>query len=290
MEQRYVATTEAVIPEVGEILYVNAPFDEALQAISGAGAHLASAYDLARAFIHVGSDYSLSKHGSRIREALIYAPEQYPLLLRESPLIKPQLARNATNACRKGNEPYLDVTMVKTFTNQAEEDASKPPQERRVLRFTKTRPYKIPTNRFTDEEVTLFLFKDVAADYGRFLASNGLEKIPVWLADKSYVNQHATPFVRQLWFRRSGFGDISLIRPYIGESLDYSARVRGVSLVSANVARARENAVNAGKSELTYDATEMAGYSTILQGVRRGNIPASELEKVLTFVQGLPVK
>jgi hypothetical protein len=280
--------TEAVIPQVGTMLYVDAPFDQATEAIRAGGGNLASAYDVARARMDKGSTHSLSTYGSWVKEGFVYAPKQNPLLVRESPLVEARLARDATNAHRAGKDFYLDDAMAKGFVSQAEEDASKPLAERRVLRFGKAKDYTIPTNRFGDDEVTQFLFKDVAADYGRFLASSGIKQMPVWFADKSGVDKSEMPFLRQLWFHWLGVdGQSGLFGS--GWNLLYGNWVRGVRS-SSGEAGARDITEVAGKSELGYDAETIAGYVTTLKGVRSGNIANSELERVLEFVQGLPVK
>jgi hypothetical protein len=272
------------------MLYVNAPFNQATDAIRSANGNLASSYDVARARIHAGSGHSLSTYGSWVREGFVYTPEQTPLLVRESPLIEARLARDATNAHSAGKDFYLDTEIAKNFADQAEQDASKAPQDRRVLRFEKATNYSIPTNRFADDVVTAFLFKDVAADYGRFLASNGIKKMPVWFADKNSVDQETMPFLRQLWLLSIDCDDESDL---VGDgwSLHGGSRVRGVRPSGASVASdVRENSTDAGKSELAYDPIQIEQYKTILQGVRNGNVAASELESVLEFMQGLPVK
>ena len=280
---------EATVPQVGTVLYVNAPFDQAYEAIRDANGTLASSRDVARARIHPGARHSVSQYGSWVKEGFIYTAKQNPLFVLESPLVDAQRARDATSAHRSGKDFYLDDKTAKMYLDQLDEDAQKAPEARRVIRFGTNQNHNIPTNRFADDEVTRFLFKDAAAEYGSFLASQGITEMPVWLTDKDHVNKQKASFVRQLWLHGLDDDIRSGINGSYGDLFD-DCRVRGVRPSNAAEGRVREVSADSGNSELAYNAGQINQYRTILQEVRKGDRAASDLEQVLEFIQGLPVK
>ena len=62
----------------------------------------------------------------------------------------------------------------------------KQPEKRKVFSLDKNQTFDIPTNRSRDEELTLFLFKDQAGEYGDFLKEHNINEMPVWLIDKFF--------------------------------------------------------------------------------------------------------
>ena len=116
--------------------------------------------------------------------------------------------------------------------------------------------------------------------------------MPDWVVDKSYIDKQGSPFVRQLWLRRLDVGGQSEVDGDYGD-LDLNNRVRGVRPSVASEARVR-SAESTGQvsenSELAYDPAQISEYQTILQEVRKGDRAASDLEQVLEFINGLPVK
>jgi len=65
---------EADIEGLGKILYCEGPFDKALSAIEKAGASIITAEELAYARMQAGSNHSLSKNGSYVREGSLFVP------------------------------------------------------------------------------------------------------------------------------------------------------------------------------------------------------------------------
>jgi hypothetical protein len=289
MAKTLTAEIEAVVPEVGTMLYVVAPFDKAYEAIVSANGTLASARDVACARLHLGANHNVSTYGSWTGEGFIYTPKQNPLLVRNSPLVAPTMAQDATEAHRRGGEFYLDEAVARQFAQQAEEDASKPLFQRLALRMPKNKDYSIPTNRFGDDEVPQFLFGEQAAPYGQFLRSNGIKEMPVRFPDKSHVNAQSMSFLRQLWFPWLGDDYRSDLYGSDG-GLHYGDGVRGVRPSNVAEGHAHATAECSVKSELSYDAREIGSYRTILQQVRKGDLAASELENVLKFIDTLPVR
>ena len=163
---------EADVEGVGQIIRIAQPFDQGLQSLREARATPISARDLAYARIKTGSRNSLSQSGSYVKEGVVYVPDQ-SLLIRDSPLLAKTRAQKAVESHKQGTEFYIDETFAEKYQKQAEEDAEKEPEKRRVLRLNSRGTFKIPTNRFADEELTLWLFKDLAENYGNFLKDRG---------------------------------------------------------------------------------------------------------------------
>ncbi|MEK6858758.1 MAG: hypothetical protein AABX53_02500 [Nanoarchaeota archaeon] len=271
------------------LIYKIAPWGTAVKSLYDAGAKVISSRDLADARIALGSQSSVSANGSYTKEGFIYVADQKPLVVAESPLLDVMLARGASDAHKAESEVFYDA---KDVFAQLDEDANKAPQDRRVLRLKKDKSYSVPTNRFGEDELALFLFKDRATAYGTFLRSNDIKDMPVWVVDKSYIDKQGSPFVRQLWLHRLDVDNQSVVYGDNGD-LDMSNRVRGVRPSVASEARVR-SAESTGQvsenSELAYDPAQISEYQTILQEVRKGDRAASDLEQVLEFINGLPVK
>lgn len=212
---------EAEIENLGRISYVEAPFDEALQSLKDNPNEFISARDLAYARTQEDSQHSLSHYGSYIKEGDIYIPNKSPqiLLIRNSPLLQLELAKEAVKAHQSGKEYFIAEELAKEYSEKASED-----QNSGV--FSLTNLAAIATNKFDTDKRTLWLFQDQAEKYGKFLYDLGITEMPLWFNDKSYINEQVSPFANQLWLHALGF------RSYLdgyGRGLGYCGRVRGVS-------------------------------------------------------------
>lgn len=265
-------TYEAEVKGLGIIHRVEEPFDEALKTIKGAGAVPITARDLAYARMREGDDSSLCTRGSYIKEGVVYIPSK-ALLIRNSPLLNQKLAQEAVQVHRKSNEFHVNDKLTKKYQEQAEADKNKFPEKKRILIISKRGTFEIPTNRFKDEELTLWLFEDLAEDYGDFLKNNKINRMPVYL-----TSNNKEKFANQLWLGNLG------LRSYLNGDyrlLGFGHNVRGVLKESA-----------AGTSQkfsekLPYTPKQVDKISKIINGVRQGNIPASKLEKALEFLNRL---
>lgn len=220
---------EANVEGLGEVHKVYAPFDQALIALRQKGIkYPISGRDLAFARIQTGERSSLSINGNRIREGCLSAPKSPVLFARNSPILTKQASKDATQSHRSYQEYFFDIAKYK---EQAFQDKNKEPEQRRVLIYQRTKfnistegYFNIPTDRFSEEELPLWLFRDQAENYGQFLRDAGIREIPVRLSDLDYIDKQKSPFARQLWLLgldgRSGL--------YGGRCLYYYVHVRGV--------------------------------------------------------------
>lgn len=90
----------------------------------------------------------------------------------------------------KGNEFYLTNEQVKEALTDS-------------ILFKNSK--SIPTNRFAEDEITVFAFGKTAENYGKFLEQANIKKISIYLA-----NFKKKSFARQVWLHRLddvyGFG------------------------------------------------------------------------------------
>jgi hypothetical protein len=183
--------------------YVTAPFDEANLALTKKGYRIISLQENARLRMQEGADSFVSRNGNWTREEVVYNASKGIYLSKNLS----HILRNAKEAtsCHKSNQEYL--------LTDAQLEAS-------LVDSVKLTSKEIPTERFGENEITVYVFGDDAQEYGDFLKSAGITKMPIWLA-----NNKAKPFARQMWFRyikgRSGL-DCN------GRYLDYNGRMLGV--------------------------------------------------------------
>lgn len=197
-----------VRPRMTTSSYVVAPFDEAKEALEAQGYRVISAQENARLRMQEGIGSDISRNGNWTREGFLYVPDRGVFLTRNSPIMAN--ARKATKAHRSGKGYYLTDTQVEQALGKNLVDS---------INITNT---SIPTNRFGEDQTTLFVFGEEAESYGRFLKDEGkIEAMPVYLTEVG-----KKPFARQMWFRfvdtRSEFGGNF-------RGLGVGNRLRGVS-------------------------------------------------------------
>ncbi len=255
----------------GKILRVNAPFDEALPALKQSGCkYPISARDLAYARMEKGKEHSLNTNGSYTKHGFLYLKGENPLVALNSPLLESSLAIHATQANRDGR--YFSTPneqMYEKFAKIAEQDKSKEPEKRRVLVLPSSQNFTISQSQNFD--VLRGVLKDVAKQYLEF---NG-QDIPVYLVGDDVVGKQKGTLLTQMWFRWLDSDNRSALDGNYWD-LNYIDRVRGVS-----------SAGEATQKVLPYTSKDIKRNLQIAEGVREGKIPASKLEKVINFLQGL---
>ena len=224
---KYKAELDADVEGLGDIYSVYAPFDKALKAIKKEKTKIITLEDLAYSRIKKGNESSLCTEGSFVKEAAIFEVskvEPPPIFVSDSPILK--LAKEATEIYKtSGNEVefYLTEYDLEVCLRKTKKEMKKEPRERNMFQFERNHlrsekgnshwdVYYIPTNRFGDEEITLWAFKKYAKDYGDFLRSNGIEEMPIITAAIYYeakgpyginfgtrCDKKHLPFARQLW-------------------------------------------------------------------------------------------
>ena len=247
------STLEAEVEGLGKIYRADVPFNEALESLNEEKAKIISSRDLAYARIKEGRNSSLSNDGSYTREGFLYLKNEPVLLALDSPLLDLELAEKAVEENRKGNYFSTDKEVYGKYREQAEKEKNNSPLNRKVLILNKRENYEVPTNKFNKDELTLFLFKDQAESYGIFLRYNKINKMPVWLVDKNYVDSKKETTLTQLWLLH-----LDLMSDVDGDyrSLSCSIRVRGVFKKPGGAGRVFEKGSKTKKSKIKLPYTQ----------------------------------
>lgn len=158
-------------------------FDKGKELLESKGYHIPSLKENAELRIQEGKNAYCSQNANWTRERGIYVPKKGIFLTKKSPIMKN--AQKATEAHGNGKEYYLNDKQVESALEGA-------------FKFSKNQK-SVPTNRFAEDELTVYAFEDAAESYGEFLLDAGIKRMPIWLRrieDK--------PFVRQVLFDRVG--------------------------------------------------------------------------------------
>jgi len=167
--------------------HIEAPFDKAKSELEKEGYRIISLEENAKLRMREGKDSYVSRNGNWVKEGMIYLHGRKIHLTKNSPIMDNPV--EATNCHRNGQE----YNIIKEQIEKALADSFK---------FEKTGDYTIPTNRFGEDPLTVYIFGEkTAEDYGNFLRQEvNIKKMPVSFVDGK-INK---PFARQVWFRYLG--------------------------------------------------------------------------------------
>ncbi|MFA5060831.1 MAG: hypothetical protein WC494_00750 [Candidatus Pacearchaeota archaeon] len=199
------AIIQDVKPTGTDSAYVERPFDEAKAGLESNGYKIISLEQFARLRIAQGKDSHVSNYGSYAREGFLYVPQKGIFLVRNSPILAN--AKEATAYHRKNQEFYLNDEQVEAALVNS-------------VQFKDSN--LIPTNRFGEDERTVFAFGEIAGKYGEFLNEAGIKEMLVYLA-----NLESKPFARQAWLHGLVQDFRSVLNGY-DRNLGCSDAVRGV--------------------------------------------------------------
>jgi len=179
MKER-MAIIQDVKPIGVESGYIERPFDEAKAELEDSGYHISSLEEFVKLRIVQGKDSHVSAFGAYVREGFLYVPQKGMFLTKNSPIMAN--AKEATKCHRNGREFYLTSEQVEeSLANSVEFKNSN----------------SIPTDRFAEDERTVFAFGETAKAYGELLKEAGIKNMPIYLA-----NTENKPFARQVWLHR----------------------------------------------------------------------------------------
>jgi len=164
-------------PRTSDSAYVVVPFDEGKAVLEANNYRVISLEENAGLRIHEGEDAYVSRNGNWVREGILYLPDKRVLLTKNSPIM--DNSEEATSCHRNEEDFYLNNYQVEKALEDSVEIKDK----------------EIPTNKFGEDELTVYAFGENAESYGRFLESAEIKEMPIWL-----TKVQDKPFVRQLWF------------------------------------------------------------------------------------------
>ena len=174
-----------------EMLFVEAPFDQAKTAIEYAGGNLATAQQVAQARIVAGPDSEVSRYGSWVAENFVYLPSGKIFITKakNSPILKrPTVAKEAH---RNGIEFHISEEEAASLEKLAKSGE--------VYTLKQTESYEIPIKKFAKNRLARFLFGDVTADYANLIQKAYVDEVPVRLVGSKYQKEQKAPFAQALW-------------------------------------------------------------------------------------------
>ena len=206
-------------PTVVSSAYVDGlAFDKAKEQMEKAGYRLITAEENVGLRVQHGKDAKVSTWGNYVKEGSLMVPQKGRFITRSSLVLA--FPKKATQAHREGKEFYITPEQAEILIS----DSVKVPYDVK----------SIPTNRFGEEPVTVFLFGKNAERYGLFLRETAnIMNMPLSFNEQSYIDSKDKPFVNQAWLASLGYGSI-----VYGNSrgLSSSSSVRGVRFDAEGVA------------------------------------------------------
>ncbi len=161
--------------------YVEArDLDEGRSALESEGYQIIPLEQNAKLRVNNGGNSSISRIGNWVSEGVIYVKGKGKFLTKKSPI----LARSPDQEGKNGNSLYINEEQIEFSLKDSFQISDK-----------LGNPFSIPTKRFGEEEIAVFLFGDFAKDYGFFLKDAKIKNVPFWFADF-----RDKPFARLLWF------------------------------------------------------------------------------------------
>lgn len=262
----------ADVKGLGKIVEVCNEFNMELRQFAESGARLISPRDEAYARLQTLRKENIGKvYGTRTTSGFEYARGQFPIFRVTSRLVDPKLAKQAVRANR--NAKYFHTSTTKEYEDslkQAEKDRNKDPIDRNFIVLPSREAFRISDKE--NWEIYEVALKDQAKPYFNY---NG--PIIVYPIFKGEVDEQPGTILNVLWFR--ALGGASLFYGF-SRSLNDDDRARGVFV---------EDVTNSGKTSFNslYTQEQLSKNLRLLQEVRDGSRPPSDLEKVTRFLKGL---
>ena len=259
----------AYVKGLGEVVETAADFYSELKELKLGGARLISPRDEAYARLQtIGKDNIGEDDGTRTRAGFDYAKEQLPILRLNSRLLNPALAKKAVKSNRANAYFHTETTEeYEQSLKQAEKDMSKEPSKRSAVVLPSRDNFTMSDKE--NWEVLEAVLKDQAEPYFKF---NG--PITVYPVDKKVVDAQDGTIETVLWFRNlRNWSDFSGISWDLGNAY----RARGVRESAEGTAKISKQSIN------SYTSKQAQKYLKILDGVRKGNLPASRLEEIVKY-------
>jgi hypothetical protein len=269
----------ARVKGIGEVVEANTDFYNGLVALGKAGAHLITPRYEAKVRIATAGKKNIGRNcGTWTTAGFEYAKENLVLLRLQSRLMDLQLAKQAVEANRQSKYFSSDAQFYEESAKQAEKDKSEEPRKRKVLILPSRTTFQITPKK--NMEVLEFLLRDskLAKKYFEF---NGSNPITTYLIDPNTVDAKNGTLMTQLWLYGLVVGSRSCLLGS-GMYLDGGDGVRGVLPLTGEASSQKNSVYN-----LPYNKKQIDKYAQLVQGVRKGTLPASKLEQVAEFLTKL---
>ena len=157
--------------------YVESSFEEGKSQLYSEGYHIISAEENAQLRILVERNAGISTRGNWISEAIILIKGKGKFITKNSPI----LTLKDLSDLGRGTSLVLREEQLETAL-------------RGSIKISDSQ-FSIPSKRFGEDELTNYLFGNLAKEYGLFLKDAKIKNMPINSADF-----RDKPFARQLWF------------------------------------------------------------------------------------------
>ena len=237
--------------------YIEASFDEAKEALEKKGYEIISLQENAKLRIQEGKNSHISREGNFVKEGIISIPKKGNFLTKNSPVLK------------NPREAYEAHGYFKSEFYISNKEVEKAMQNSVQVPYNK---FSVPTNRFGQDKITVFVFGETAKEYGKFLKEAGISKMSLYFHFEHDVNNKKQAFANQLWLNSLKGGSSAL---FSDKDLSYGHPIRGIKKTSVK---------DFMLEKIPYSQKEVVNISNILQEVREGRLPNSKLEKIIEFI------
>ena len=185
------------------------PWDRGVSSLKSQGLDAITLRDLAEARILGGANSPVSTRWTWVAENFNYDKDDILIASREfSPLL--QYPAEATECHRQGKEFYLSPNDTEKLRRAASSDVNQAMKFGVLLLKRSKILSDISVEAFGEEDVTSFLFRDKAKEYGRFLKENGIKNVPLRVAGEAYAQEQGRAFSRALWAYNLNFNSALL--------------------------------------------------------------------------------
>ena len=242
----YEMAEEDFVSGLGSVWYIEAPIDFSTALFERIGNNHITARDLAFARINSETDHSLCRNGSFVREGVLYVPKfDGVILVRDSLVLKNP--KGLVEAHRNGEDFFIDKTVADEYIDRARNGDNSV--------FVLKDFSAVPTGRFGEDERTVWLYQDIAQEYGEFLEEYGKPEMPLDFDDSKYINEQEKPFANQAAVH----------------SLSSSSEVNGVGNLNCSY-----------RARWIYDKSGFYTMDQFLQAIKKGGVDISAgLEKTI---------
>jgi len=201
---------------LGQISYTTAPIDKIQKTFKQKNLRFLYGRDLALSKILTGKNSFVSKNGSWIKEGDLYLNSKLagkPTII----LLRNSLALINT---KKSVKYHSDGEEIPFDDDKAVEILEKAKKESSAYHILRSKD-SIATKDFGKNEDTIWLFKDLAEEYGDFLHSKRIISVPLYFDNSDYINNQKNAYINQLWLgslsgNSSVFGDNGDLDSYNG--------------------------------------------------------------------------
>jgi|GEM_PF-4633336 len=221
---------ELQVENLGTVVYCdNHAFDTAVQSVMTESHELLSMRDMAYVRIFEAKNSVDWKYGgwensiigtfcSNIKEGSLFVPRSKDkiILLRDSLVLKNP--SGALNAHRIDKSYFPKGLRIEEYLENLDKKDY----------FVLSNISKIATNRFNVEESMIWMFQDLAGEYGLLLQDTGVYNVNFWLNhyDTARIDYESKPFANQIQIH--GLGDLPPLYIIVDGDLNDRSRVCGL--------------------------------------------------------------